>query len=101
YIHKPWLWVPGSLATLGSRNDGGRILRCAAARYSFSPPMLQTAFHSCAVTGCTDRRGYLASAISLSRGSALIAAKVTGFGTGFSALRSPARNTPFSSVGSW
>ena len=38
-----------------------------------SPPILQTSFHSSAVTGCTDRREFLTSAMSLSFGSALIA----------------------------
>src|SRR5437868_15348797 len=50
--------------------------------HHFIPPILQTIFHSSAVTGCTDRREYFTSAISLSFGSALIAASVTGFGNG-------------------
>ena len=50
------------------------------------PPILQTRAHSSAVTGCTDSREYLTSAMSLSFGSALTAASVTGFGTGFTRL---------------
>ena len=34
------------------------------------------------MTGCTDSREYFTSAMSLSFGSALIAASVTGFGNG-------------------
>src|SRR5438128_10019399 len=65
-----------------------------------TPPILQTKAHSWAVTGCTDNREYLTSAISLSFGSALTAASVTGLGTGFTAFTSTALNAPFSSVGS-
>src|SRR5262245_28608637 len=64
------------------------------------PAILHTKAHCCAVTGCTDSREYLTSAISLSFGSAFTAASVTGLGTGFTAFTSTALNTPFSSVGS-
>ena len=37
----------------------------------FTPPILQTSFHSSAVTGCTDSREYFISAMSLSFGSCL------------------------------
>src|SRR5215475_11614651 len=69
-------------------------------RTPVSPAILQTKVHSWAVTGCTDNREYLTSAISLSFGSAFTAASVTGFGTGFTAFTSTALNTPFSSLGS-
>src|SRR5262249_30258515 len=46
---------------------------------SFTPPILHTSFHSCAVTGCTERREYLTNAISLSCGVALTVASDTGF----------------------
>jgi hypothetical protein len=48
-----------------------------------SPPILQTIFHSSAVTGCTDSREYFTSAISASFLSALIAAIVTSVFRGF------------------
>ena len=32
----------------------------------YIPPILQTSFHSSAVTGCTDRREYFTSAMSAS-----------------------------------
>ena len=53
--------------------------------YDFMPPILQTSFHSLSVTGCTDRREYLTSAMSFSFGSAFTAASVTGFGSGSTA----------------
>src|SRR5580692_6396785 len=65
-----------------------------------TPPILQTIFHSSAVTGCTERREYFTSAMSASFLSALIAAMVTGFGIGLSALRSTQTNLPVLSVGS-
>src|SRR3954453_20708763 len=65
-----------------------------------SPAILHTSFHSGPVTGWTESREYLTSAMSLSFGSAFTAASVTGFGTGFTAFTSTALNTPFSSVGS-
>ena len=49
---------------------------------AYSPPILQTSFHSSAVTGCTDRREYFTSAMAASFFSALMAAIVTGFGRG-------------------
>ena len=61
---------------------------------------MQTSFHSSAVTGCTDRREYFSSAISARRGSALMAARVTGVFKGFSALISTQTNLPLASVGS-
>src|SRR5262245_14256273 len=94
-IHIPEATVCG---TMGPRFRGDD--RTPIARYSLYPPMAQTIFHSCGVTGCTDRRGYFASAMSLSRLSAFTAASVTGLGNGFTASTSTARNTPFSSVGS-
>src|SRR6516165_7479826 len=64
----------------------------------FSPPMAQTIRHSSAVTGWTDSRAYLVSAMSLSRGSDFTVASVTGFGKGLTAFTSTATNTPFGSV---
>jgi hypothetical protein len=49
---------------------------------SYSPPILQTSFHSSAVTGCTDSREYFTSAMLASFLSALIAAIVTAFEDG-------------------
>ena len=46
----------------------------------YSPPILQTSFHSSAVTGCTERREYFTSAMAASFLSALIAAMVTATG---------------------
>src|SRR5450759_4898932 len=64
------------------------------------PPILQTIFHSSAVTGCTDSREYFTRAISASRLSALIAAIVTGVFNGLSALMSTQTNLPVLSLGS-
>ena len=36
---------------------------------AYNPPILQTIFHSSAVTGCTDSREYFTSAMSASRRS--------------------------------
>src|ERR1700688_424918 len=70
-------------------------------RYAFTPPILQTIFHSSAVTGCTDRRPYLTSAMSLSFASALTAASVTGFGSGSSAwVVTAIQGSPALAVGS-
>ena len=44
--------------------------------------------HSSSVTGWTERRKEVTSAILASVGSALTAASVTGFGSGFTALKS-------------
>src|SRR5215475_14622926 len=82
-------------------SDEGRFLAGAPAYYpSFTPPNLQMLFHSAGVIGCTERREYFTSAMSLNFVSALICASVTGFGSGSSALMSTATNTPFGSVGS-
>ena len=59
---------------------------------AYIPPILQTIFHSSAVTGCTESREYFTSAISVSRLSALIAAIVTGVFSGLSALISTQTN---------
>src|SRR6202021_1676738 len=67
---------------------------------AYTPPILQTIFHSSAVTGCTDSREYFTSAMSASRLSALIAAIVTGVFRGLSALMSTQTNLPVLSVGS-
>src|SRR5579883_154190 len=74
--------------------------RLTPAHVPFNPPMAQTCFHSAAVTGCTERRDCLTSAMSASLGSALIAASVTGVGIGATALRSTATNILLLSVGS-
>ena len=66
----------------------------------YIPPILQTIFHSSAVTGCTDSREYFTSAMSASFLSALIAAIVTGVFSGLSALMSTQTNLPVLSVGS-
>src|ERR1700733_14196987 len=56
-----------------------RDAACAAPRdEDHTPPILQTYFHSSAVTGCTDSREYFTSAMAESFLSALIAAIVTG-----------------------
>ena len=68
-------------------------------RRAYSPAILQTAFHSSAVTGCTDSREYFTSAMAASFLSALMAAIVTGFGSGLSALMSTQTNFPVLSVG--
>src|SRR5580698_5553815 len=65
-----------------------------------TPPILQTYFHSSAVTGCTDSREYFTSAIAASFLSALIAAIVTGVFRGLSALMSTQTNFSLLSVGS-
>jgi|SRR6185312_6104205 hypothetical protein len=75
-----------------------RLLRMRIADYI--PPILQTIFHSSAVTGCTDNREYFTSAMSLNRLSALIAAIVTGVFNGFSAFKSTQTNLPVLSLGS-
>ena len=67
---------------------------------SYIPPILQTIFHSSAVTGCTDSREYFTSAMPASFLSALIAAIVTGVFRGLSALMSTQTNLPVLSVGS-
>src|SRR5882724_3878060 len=69
-------------------------------RKCYSPPILQTIFHSSAVTGCTDSREYFTSAMLASFLSALIAAMVTGVDSGLSALMSTQTNLPVLSVGS-
>src|SRR5256885_12761192 len=66
----------------------------------YSPPILQTIFHSSAVTGCTDSREYFTSAMSASFLSALIAAIVTAVFSGLSALMSTQTNLPVLSLGS-
>src|SRR5213595_1693810 len=66
----------------------------------YSPPILQTVFHSSAVTGCTDSREYFTSAMSANFLSALIAAIVTGVFKGLSALMSTQTNFPVLSEGS-
>src|SRR5579864_2280339 len=86
--------LPPSPRSLCSRGrDGHR-------HTGHSPPILQTSFHSSAVTGCTERREYFTSAMSASFFSALIAAMVTGLGIGLSALMSTQTNLPVLSVGS-
>src|SRR5258708_31652658 len=69
-------------------------------RAHYSPPILQTIFHSSAVTGCTDSREYFTSAMAASFLSALIAAIVTGVFNGLSALMSTQTNFPVLSEGS-
>src|SRR6185437_2243152 len=67
----------------------------------FTPPILQTSFHSASVTGCTDSRPYFTSAMSFSFGAALIAASVTGSGSGSTALTSTTTHgSPALAVGS-
>ena len=65
-----------------------------------SPPILQTCFHSAAVTGCTDRRKLFTRLISASAGVALASARATGRGISFTAFTSTSPKMPFSSVGS-
>ena len=53
------------------------------------------------MTGCTDSLEYFTSAMSLSFGSALIAASVTGFGSGSTAaVVTATQDSPFFAVGS-
>src|SRR5882757_5460228 len=80
--------------------SAGRCPDRSVANALQSPPILQTIFHSSAVTGCTERSEYFTSAMAASFLSALIAAIVTGFGNGFSALMSTQTNLPVLSVGS-
>src|SRR5205085_1699730 len=77
-----------------------RLRLCVARRRAYSPPILQTIFHSSAVTGCTDSREYFTSAMPASFLSALIAAIVTGVFRGLSALMSTQTNLPVLSDGS-
>ena len=72
------------IAIAGPGIEGAR--RAFAHPTGYIPPIAQTIFHCSGVTGCTERREYFASAMSASRGSALTAASVTGFGNGFTAL---------------
>ena len=51
----------------------GDVIDAGEGHPSEIPPILQTSFHSSAVTGCTDSREFLTSTMSLSFGSALIA----------------------------
>src|ERR1700730_5196514 len=74
--------------------------RARSSSYSYKPPIVQTMPHSLSVTGCTESREYLTRAISFRRGSALIAARLIGFGSGFTLRTSTATNMPFGSVGS-
>ncbi len=63
--------------------------------------MAQTFAHSAAVTGCTESRESLTSAISLSFGSPLMATSVTGVSNGVSARTSTAiHGSPAFAVGS-
>ncbi len=55
---------------------------------AYSPPILQTMSHSASVTGCTERRKDFTSDIFASFGSALTWARLTGFGSGLTALKS-------------
>src|SRR5205085_12316847 len=69
------------------RKDGSRRARLRLqSAHGVTPPIWQTIFHSGAATGCTDRRDSLTSVMSLSFGSALMAASVTGVLHGVSAL---------------
>src|ERR1700726_3145752 len=65
-----------------------------------SPPILQTIFHSSAVTGCTDSREYFTIAMSFNGLSDLIAVIVTGVFKGLSAVMSTQTNFPVLSEGS-
>jgi len=65
------------------RGAGALRVFCATNRASVRPfqgsmpPSSQMIFHSSSVTGCTDSRMQVTSAISLSRGSFLTSASVT------------------------
>src|SRR5438445_5036752 len=84
--------VPGGYA-YGLLNEAGATI-------FQSPPILQTSFHSSAVTGCTESREYFTSAMLANFLSALIATIVTGVFKGLSALMSTQTNLPVLSVGS-
>src|SRR6187455_1971535 len=89
----------GPASSGASRNDEGCWYGAGTTELQ-SPPILQTIFHSSAVTGCTDSREYFTSAMSASFLSALIAAIVTGVFSGLSALMSTQTNFSALSVGS-
>ena len=91
---QPFIRLDGCAHDSLSHKASGEVRR------RYIPPILQTIFHSSAVTGCTDSREYFTSAMSASFLSALIAAIVTGVFSGLSALMSTQTNLPVLSVGS-
>src|SRR5690242_7887266 len=68
--------------------------------HPFTPPILQIVFHSSAPTGETESRPCFTSFSSLSFGSALIAASVTGSLKGITGTISTCTNLPVLSLGS-
>src|SRR3954453_22806806 len=66
----------------------------------YRPPMRHRVAHSSSVTGWTESRELLTRTMEASRFSALMASRVTGRGSGLTALMSPMPNRPLSSVGS-
>jgi hypothetical protein len=64
-----------------------------ASNDGYTPPVLQTIFHSSAVTVCTDSREYFASAMSASFLSALTAAR-EGYAAAIISHRAWAQGTP-------
>ena len=83
-----------------SSSPGYRFAHPGYSTQAYIPPILQTSFHSSAVTGCTERREYFTSAMSASFFSALIVAIVTGVFNGLSALMSTQTNFSVLSDGS-
>src|SRR5690606_316196 len=56
----------------------------------FKPPIFRIAFHSSAVTGCTERREFFTSTMSANAFSAFSVASFTGVFNGSTALKSTA-----------
>src|SRR5439155_20885310 len=78
----------------------GKLIHAAQENGRHEPPSFKIYFHSSDVTGCTERREYFTSTMSLSLGSALISASVTGRARSLTALTSTRPKRPVSSVGS-
>src|SRR3569833_2149160 len=80
--------------------DGVRVLPKPETYQDFAPPILHTAFHCAAVTGCTERREFFTRTMSASPGVALISAMVTGCLNGETGFTSTCTNLPVLSLGS-
>src|SRR5258708_8258117 len=79
----------------------GKLLYPAQEDRRHEPPSFKMYFHSSGVTGCTESREYFTRTMSLSFGSALISARVTGRARSFIALTSTRPKRPASSVRSF
>ena len=80
--------VPDAAESPGGRRRHQNRPVVDAGEGHLRPPILHTAFHSSAVTGCTDSRVLLISTIALSFGDFFTSSMVTGFGSGCTALTS-------------